>query len=100
MRHQKTHGIGIRFLSQKTIHRILVFAKQLKQKKVVLNMSNKTVAHVFFEPSTRTRLSFEMATHRCGATPMILDVKHSSLTKGESLIDMMRNIESLGVDAL
>ncbi len=94
------HCIGIRFFDYEQIKSILQLASKIKNKKQIPQLSGKTVAHVFFEPSTRTRLSFEMATQKSGAFPMVLDVNHSSLTKGESLIDMMKNIESLGVDSL
>ena len=100
MTQQMTHCIGIRYFSKDDIHAMLALAADIKAGRQVPNLAGARVAHVFFEPSTRTRLSFEMATQRCQAYPMILDVKHSSLTKGESLIDMMRNIEALGVNAL
>lgn len=92
--------IGIRFLSRSTIETILDRATAIKTHQYSPSLEGKTVAHVFFEPSTRTRLSFEIATQRCQAHSMILDVNHSSLSKGESIIDMMRNIEALGVHAI
>ncbi len=94
------HCIGLRFLNQSTILSILDVANQIKHGQSVVNLNNQSIVHLFFEPSTRTRLSFEMATQRCQAFPMTLDVKTSSLSKGESLIDMVRNIESLGAKAL
>ncbi|MEC8677782.1 MAG: aspartate carbamoyltransferase catalytic subunit [Candidatus Margulisiibacteriota bacterium] len=94
------HCIGIRFISKDDILYLFDLASKIKSTECVPQLNSLTVAHVFFEPSTRTRLSFEKATQNCNAFPMMLDVKHSSLTKGESLIDMMKNIESLGVDAL
>ncbi len=94
------HCIGLRFLNKPDILTILNKAEQIKTDQTIVNLKNQSVVHVFFEPSTRTRLSFEMATQRCHAFPMMLDVKTSSLTKGESLVDMMRNIESLGAKAL
>lgn len=100
MTQQMNHCIGIRYFNKDDINAMLSLAAEIKAGNKVPNLAGARVAHVFFEPSTRTRLSFEMATQRCQAYPMILDVKHSSLTKGESLIDMMRNIEALGVNAL
>tara|TARA_A100001015_G_scaffold304987_1_gene397007 strand:- start:4607 stop:5515 length:909 start_codon:yes stop_codon:yes gene_type:complete len=94
------HCIGLRFLSADQITHILDTAHNIKQGKISVDLKQQSVVHVFFEPSTRTRLSFEMATQRSNAFPMMLDVKNSSLTKGESLVDMMRNIESLGAQAL
>ena len=87
-------------MSKDDILYLFDLASKIKSNECIPQLYSKTVAHVFFEPSTRTRLSFEKATQNCNAFPMMLDVKHSSLTKGESLIDMMKNIESLGVDAL
>lgn len=60
----------------------------------------RTVANAFFESSTRTRLSFEMAARRLGADVITLDAMSSSVTKGESLRDTVETIESLGVDAV
>ena len=77
------HCIGLRFLSNQSILSILDEAEKIKSGDSIVNLQNQSVAHVFFEPSTRTRLSFEMATQRCQAFPMMLDVKTSSLTKGE-----------------
>ena len=94
------HCIGLRFLTKESIMSILHEAKKIKSGESVVHLGNQSVVHVFFEPSTRTRLSFEMATQRCHACPMMLDVNTSSLTKGESLVDMMRNIESLGAKAV
>lgn len=94
------HCIGLRFLSTEEITHILDTARKIKYGKIAVDLKQQSVVHVFFEPSTRTRLSFEMATQRSNAFPMMLDVKNSSLTKGESLVDMMRNIESLGAQAL
>ncbi|MEK9726939.1 MAG: aspartate carbamoyltransferase catalytic subunit [Candidatus Margulisiibacteriota bacterium] len=94
------HCIGLRFFKSNEINSFLDLAASFKANHNFKSLSSKTVAHVFFEPSTRTRLSFEMATQKLGAFPMVLDVNHSSLTKGETLVDMMKNIEALGVDAL
>ncbi|MBT5855527.1 aspartate carbamoyltransferase catalytic subunit, partial [bacterium] len=54
----------------------------------------------FFEPSTRTRVSFEMAIRTMGATSLSIDVANSSLKKGESLYDMIKNLEAMGIDAI
>ncbi len=59
----------------------------------------KHVLSVFFEHSTRTRVSFELAIHQLGAKPILFDVALSSTKKGETLEDMMQNLEALGVDA-
>jgi aspartate carbamoyltransferase catalytic subunit len=79
---------------------VLNAAKLIKSGTKQVHLNRSPVVHIFFEPSTRTRLSFEMAAHQCHALPIMLDVNTSSLNKGESLVDMMRNIEALGAKAL
>jgi aspartate carbamoyltransferase catalytic subunit len=61
---------------------------------------NKTVALLFFEPSTRTRASFEMASYRLGCHVLNLDPARSSVTKGETIEDTATNIEALGPDCI
>lgn len=58
------------------------------------------VANVFYEPSTRTRLSFGLAARRLGADVVDFAVSGSSVGKGESFIDTARNIEAMGVDVV
>lgn len=61
------------------------------------DLSGVAVALAFFEPSTRTKLSFELAAKRLSADTLSFQSSSSSLTKGESLIDTLRTIESMGV---
>jgi aspartate carbamoyltransferase catalytic subunit len=63
-------------------------------------LRGKTVVSLFFEESTRTRLSFEMAAKRLSADTMTFSVSTSSIKKGESLRDTVETIEAMGVDAL
>ena len=63
-------------------------------------LRGKTVATLFFEPSTRTRLSFETAAKRLSADTMTFTAATSSLTKGESLRDTIETIDAMGVDAM
>lgn len=63
-------------------------------------LNGRTVANLFFEDSTRTRVSFTIAAQKLGARVVDLGSKGSSLSKGESLIDTAWTIESMGVDAL
>jgi len=60
----------------------------------------RTVVMAFFEPSTRTRLSFEMAAKKLGATVLNFTPEGSSVDKGESLRETFRTIEAMGVDAI
>lgn len=63
-------------------------------------LRHKVIANVFYEPSTRTRISFEMAAKRLGAQVINFDHSNSSVKKGETLYDTLRTIESIGADAL
>ena len=62
-------------------------------------LSGLTVANLFTEPSTRTRVSFELAAKRLGATVVNLEVQLSSRVKGESVLDTVYTLQSLHVDA-
>ena len=63
-------------------------------------LRGKTVVSLFYEDSTRTRLSFETAAKRLGADTMTFSVATSSVKKGESLLDTVQTIEAMGVDAI
>ena len=63
-------------------------------------LEGATVANLFTEPSTRTRVSFELAAKRLGATVIQLEVQLSSRVKGESMLDTVYTLQSLHVDAL
>jgi aspartate carbamoyltransferase catalytic subunit len=63
-------------------------------------LRGKTIASVFYEDSTRTRLSFETAAKRLSADTMTFSVSTSSVKKGESLRDTVQTIEAMGVDAM
>ncbi|HTK16772.1 MAG TPA: aspartate carbamoyltransferase catalytic subunit [Acidimicrobiia bacterium] len=63
-------------------------------------LRGKTVASLFYEDSTRTRLSFETAAKGLGADTMTFSVSTSSVKKGESLLDTVQTIEAMGVDAI
>jgi aspartate carbamoyltransferase catalytic subunit len=62
-------------------------------------LNGMTVANLFTEPSTRTRVSFELAARRLGATAVNLEVQLSSRVKGESILDTVYTLQSLHVDA-
>ena len=67
-------------------------------KKVPL-LRGRTIINLFFEPSTRTRTTFELAAQRLSADVLNIDVATSSTSKGESLLDMLRNLEAMQCDA-
>jgi aspartate carbamoyltransferase catalytic subunit len=63
-----------------------------------LALQGKSVANLFFEPSTRTRASFELAAKRLGADVLSLDIRSSSRAKGESLLDTIYTLEAMQCD--
>jgi aspartate carbamoyltransferase catalytic subunit len=63
-------------------------------------LSGRTLGLLFFEPSTRTRTSFELAAQKLGAETILLDKQGTSVQKGESVVDTCRNLEAMGFDAL
>jgi len=102
---QLHHLLDIQSLSREMIVRILDTAASFMSvtersvKKVPL-LRGKTVVNLFFEPSTRTRMTFELAAKRLSADVLNLDVEHSSAKKGETLLDTLRNLESMHMDML
>ncbi len=95
--------LGLRDLSREEIELLLQTAKSfqdisLRPVKKVPALRGKTVANLFFEPSTRTRISFELAEKRLSADTINMVGPTSSMVKGESLKDTARNIEALKVN--
>jgi aspartate carbamoyltransferase catalytic subunit len=97
------HLLGIKYLNEKDIQLIFETADQFKE---VINRSIKkvpslrdiTIANIFFENSTRTKLSFELAEKRLSADVLNFSASQSSVKKGETLIDTVNNILSMKVD--
>jgi aspartate carbamoyltransferase catalytic subunit len=92
-------------LSVDEIELILTTAESLKEVggrdiKKVPALRGKTVVNLFFEPSTRTRTSFELAAKRMSADVINFSPSTSSMVKGETLIDTARNIESMQADII
>lgn len=97
--------LGIAQLSVEDIGLILDTADALKQVadrpvKKVPTLRGKTVINLFFEPSTRTRSSFELAEKRLSADILNFSVSTSSVSKGETLLDTARNLESMAPDII
>ena len=95
--------IGIKELSKEDINVILDTAASFKDVlkrdiKKVPALRGKTVVNLFFEPSTRTKTSFELAEKRISTDVLNFSVPTSSVVKGESLLDTVRTIEAYGVD--
>ncbi len=97
------HLLGIRDLSGDDISLILKTAEQFKEVlqrpiKKVPSLRDITIVNLFFENSTRTRISFELAEKRLSADVVNFSSSGSSVSKGESLLDTVRNILSMKVD--
>jgi aspartate carbamoyltransferase catalytic subunit len=71
-----------------------------REVKRVPTLRGKTVVTLFYEPSTRTRASFELAAKNLSADTVSIDASKSSVVKGESLIDSLRTIQALGADII
>src|SRR5512147_3020224 len=97
--------LGIAQLSVEEIQLILDTADALRQVaarpvKKVPTLRGKTVINLFFEPSTRTRSSFELAEKRLSADILNFSPSTSSVSKGETLLDTARNLESMAPDII
>jgi len=97
------HLLGLEYLTAEAITHILDTAENLHEvsmrsiKKVPF-LRGKVVVNLFFEPSTRTALSFKLAATRMSADVLDFSKATSSATKGETLIDTAKNIEAMGID--
>ncbi|MBU4140622.1 MAG: aspartate carbamoyltransferase catalytic subunit [Candidatus Omnitrophica bacterium] len=97
--------LGLEDLSRKEIELILSTAESFKEVssreiKKVPALRGKTVVNLFYEPSTRTRVSFEVAAKRLSADVINISTETSSIKKGETLIDTGRNIQALNADII
>ena len=99
------HLLGIKFLNQNDLELIFETADNFKEVinrpiKKVPSLRDITIANLFFENSTRTKLSFELAEKRLSADVLNFTSSQSSVKKGESLIDTVNNILSMKVDMI
>ena len=97
------HFIDIEGLSRSVLTEILDIAENFatvgtQQVKKVPLLRGKTIVNLFFEPSTRTRTTFELAAKRLSADVQNINISTSSTSKGESLLDMLRNLEAMQCD--
>jgi aspartate carbamoyltransferase catalytic subunit len=97
------HLLGIKDLTQPDISLILSTAQQFKEVlqrpvKKVPSLRDVTIVNLFYENSTRTRISFELAEKRLGADTINFTTSSSSVSKGETLLDTVNNILSMKVD--
>ncbi len=97
------HLLGIKYITEEDIQLIFETADHFKEVihrpiKKVPSLRDITIANLFFENSTRTRLSFELAEKRLSADIINFSAGSSSVKKGESLVDTVNNILSMKVD--
>lgn len=97
--------ISVRDLGVPEISALIARAGELRRQhesgqRVEPRLSGRCVANMFFEPSTRTRLSFDLAAQRLGAHVITFDPETSSASKGESLRDTARTVAGIGADIL
>ena len=99
------HLIGIKYITKQDIDLIFETADHFKEVinrpiKKVPSLRDVTIANIFFENSTRTKLSFELAQKRLSADVISFSAAQSSVKKGETLIDTVNNILSMKVDMM
>src|SRR5438128_7523268 len=99
------HLLGIRELSADQIVHLLDTADSFRdiskrEIKKVPALRGRTVINLFFEPSTRTRTSFEIAAKRLSADAINISVSTSSVSKGETLLDTARNLQAMAPDCI
>jgi len=105
MKFERKDILGLKDFSRNEIDLILDTAESLKEVstrkiKKVPTLRGKTVINLFYEPSTRTRTSFEIAAKRLSADAVNITASTSSVVKGETLIDTARNLESMNPDII
>ncbi|MDH5661985.1 MAG: aspartate carbamoyltransferase catalytic subunit [Elusimicrobiota bacterium] len=103
MRLKNKDLLGLEYLDKEEIDLILETAKPFKELftrsvKKVPPLRGKTVVLLFYEPSTRTRISFELAAKRLSADVLNISASNSSVAKGESLIDTAKTLEAMKAD--
>jgi aspartate carbamoyltransferase catalytic subunit len=105
MQFTRRHLLGIRDLSPEEITHLLDTAETFRdvsrrEIKKVPALRGRTVINLFFESSTRTRTSFEIAAKRLSADAVNISVSTSSVTKGETLLDTARNLQAMAPDCI
>jgi aspartate carbamoyltransferase catalytic subunit len=99
------HLLGLESLSREDLVTIFDLAEHFtvdcqERRRKRNNLNGKVVVNLFFEPSTRTRMSFGLAARRLGADVMDFSPSGSSTSKGETFIDTAKNIEAMGIDVV
>jgi aspartate carbamoyltransferase catalytic subunit len=102
---QHSHVLDLDDFTREEINLVFEIADAMaevltREVKKVPTLRGKTVVTLFYEPSTRTRASFELAAKNLSADTVSIDASKSSVVKGESLIDSLRTIQALGADII
>jgi aspartate carbamoyltransferase catalytic subunit len=102
---RRKHLLGLEELTREEILHILDTSRTFRSVldrpiKKVPSLRGATICNAFFEPSTRTRLSFELAAKRLSADTLAFTTSGSSVSKGETLLDTVRNIEAMKVEVV
>ena len=105
MTFERKHILGLEELTAEEITLVLDTAESMKEVserdvKKVPALRGVTVCNLFYEPSTRTRSSFEIAEKRLSADVLNFTLSHSSVSKGETLLDTARNLEAMGAGVI
>jgi aspartate carbamoyltransferase catalytic subunit len=103
MKSRSKHLLGLEGMTKEEINLILDTAESFKEIlerpiRIVPTLRGVTVVNLFYEPSTRTRISFELAEKRLSAEVISFSANTSSVKKGETLKDTVRNIEAMKID--
>ena len=90
-----SHFLNIKELPKSYIEDIISRSEEIHNNSNIRKYSENVVASLFFEPSTRTKTTFELASKRLSANFINIDISNSSTAKGESIIDMVKTIEAM-----
>ena len=105
MTHHLRHLTTLEGIDSATLNRLLDRADAMREashhgtRKLDL-LQGRTVLNLFFEPSTRTRTSFELAARRLGADVVNFNIAQSSTNKGETMIDTLHTLEAMHLDII
>lgn len=99
-KNQLKHLLNVELLNLEHIKEIISLADYYENEKIKKfnDLNGKTIANLFFEPSTRTKTTFELASKKLSADFINIDVANSSTNKGESILDMIKTLEAMNCD--
>lgn len=105
MTHHLRHLTTLEGIDRPTLTRLLARAETMREvshhgARKLDTLAGRTVLNLFFEPSTRTRTSFELAARRLGADVVNFNIAQSSTNKGETLVDTLHTLEAMHLDIL